>query len=1587
MATFSYPNFSLAFNNVTVYTPNSWGMTNYVEIDNIPPDNVISVTASSGLVCITSTLTDYQTAIDNSLFRPSISNFKTTTGSIFIIAMLSVPAEGATESANVSLIIANNTYSASYTVTCSNVKSQFKFNKVTNATPGNDVTSNIITLTGLVAGDEIRANGGYFNISLNGDLFSTNPTLTIGSNGSASVALKSTYANLVQNKGNSVSLSFYRNGVSIGQVSDYWDMDTTPIAGITDFTNVTNAEVNTEYTDSIQVSNFPVGNTLTVTATGGKIKTGNFDWNDSIRVTVDGSAGFSLNAKVITGSAENETTVFTVTIGTIKKSWTVTTKTSTAISGSSTVTTPTTPVFVPDSSDNTKESFGFVDQNDVLTSYIATSNVIKVTGFTVGKPLEVSTIETNANFSVSVDGSAWSSFTKHYPVYNHNGNLYLQATLKASASFDDSIGMNVVIKEDWGVGHVNSKTYSSRIWRVTTTKPASTGGTGTSTQEITQYDNVTTNHNATDLTLVINSTTNVFGGEVFSPLQRLTGFLPNTPVDFIGYGCEVTIMPEELDRTYSPSLSSQANSYGNRFFRLRTITPSTVSGQTSKTVTASYSFTDKNDNNYYKTGNITWNISLSTSATTTGSVTSVVTTGTTPSITIPTITELTYSSNFILNVSSKNNVELNTEVLSDIIKIIGLPTSGQIKITTTGGEVAISSSSSSLSSNFKSENTFVITGDVYVQFKSTSGTTYSKTTTVNIGFEITSGSSSKTSGSALWVVSTKSNSTIQTGSNNNTPIFTVYEEPEIDSEPDGLQFVDVVDANTSEIIESEQITVTDLTPDQWIQVHTGGVTTGSKIKAATTVAGLSSAPWVNQYNVKISSSGSIAVAAKLTSSNSIGETVSTTIFVGKADTTWNVTTTKTLVSTSDQQESTSSDVSNTGGGGGGGGGTVGSLSLDKAPPMVIPIRPFVGNELAVLKAQYAATVNNGGGYLTEYSTHLGKYLFSKDVLIEFGYLKAGSTDFKMENWTAMNGFRNYRAFIAAGDFQEFLFDSLMAKRAAQLEAENIKISEMSVLSAAGLLMCAVRYGVPVVKTFASTLAGSNTGTGTGTGTSTSSESGEVTTTETKLAHGGSAIMDNNKCYITVIFQEISIDFTNSNSNVELFITNFDQVKTTSYNVDSGNKVFPKDAVTRHITIYARTIGTTTPLPIKVTYSDTTYSDTTHFVVTVINSETGTAIATTVNNSQQTSRILSVNGSINDTVTGNDSRYYKIDLTAGTTYEFTCSSTDALNKMDSMLYLTNASGSELTFNDDYLNAVRDSQITYKVPTSGTYYLKVTNVASNPTSGNFTISAKTKQSTASATITKWKQVACGHANTIAIKEADNTLWTWGNNIVGQLGVVTTSEAQLSPIQIGDKKWKQVACGEGHVMAIKDDNTLWAWGSNVFGVLGVNTTATNQLSPIQIGEDRDWKQVACGTYHTLAIKEDNTLWAWGYKTSGQLGVVTTSISPIQVGDKKWKQVAGGTNHTLAIKDDNTLWAWGNNTVGQLGVVTTSNDQLSPIQVGDKKWKQVACGTKHTLAIKDDNTLWAWGKNDEGQLGVVTTAEKQTSPIQVGDVGDRNQ
>jgi alpha-tubulin suppressor-like RCC1 family protein len=220
--------------------------------------------------------------------------------------------------------------------------------------------------------------------------------------------------------------------------------------------------------------------------------------------------------------------------------------------------------------------------------------------------------------------------------------------------------------------------------------------------------------------------------------------------------------------------------------------------------------------------------------------------------------------------------------------------------------------------------------------------------------------------------------------------------------------------------------------------------------------------------------------------------------------------------------------------------------------------------------------------------------------------------------------------------------------------------------------------------------------------------------------------------------------------------------------------------------------------------------------------------------------------------------------------------------------------------------------------------------------------------------WKQVSANGYRTAAIK-TDGSLWTWGDGRQGMLGNnATTNRSTPVTTFIGGNTWKSVAGGTLHTAAIKTDGSLWVWGYNNVGQLGINNTDQRREIPVTtFSGGTTWKSVVCVGYHTVAIKTDGSLWVWGYNNVGQLGInnTTNRLTPVTTfaGGNNWKQVSANGHHTAAIKTDGSLWTWGLNNTGQLGnfADTTRSTPVTTF-AGGNNWKQVDAGTSHTAAIK---------------------------------------
>ncbi|MYM32855.1 hypothetical protein GTP38_00635 [Duganella sp. FT94W] len=241
------------------------------------------------------------------------------------------------------------------------------------------------------------------------------------------------------------------------------------------------------------------------------------------------------------------------------------------------------------------------------------------------------------------------------------------------------------------------------------------------------------------------------------------------------------------------------------------------------------------------------------------------------------------------------------------------------------------------------------------------------------------------------------------------------------------------------------------------------------------------------------------------------------------------------------------------------------------------------------------------------------------------------------------------------------------------------------------------------------------------------------------------------------------------------------------------------------------------------------------------------------------------------------------------------------------------------------------------------------------------------------TTWVAVSAGKYHVLALK-ADGTLWAWGSNNAGQLGDLSTINRQ-APVKVGgtDKTntatWIAFSAGATHSLGIQKDGTLWAWGNNTDGQLGNSTSSSAPVSvPTKIGT-LTYIAVAAGGAHSMAIGTDGVLYGWGSNGRGQIGnnaTTATVTAPAPIGDfKDWTLVSTGGLHTLAVRKNGTLWAWGANGDGQLGD-GSGLDASSPVQVGtDTTWTGISAGDNHSAALKADNSLWTWGLNAKGQLG----------------------
>ncbi|KAK9767938.1 hypothetical protein K7432_001801 [Basidiobolus ranarum] len=243
--------------------------------------------------------------------------------------------------------------------------------------------------------------------------------------------------------------------------------------------------------------------------------------------------------------------------------------------------------------------------------------------------------------------------------------------------------------------------------------------------------------------------------------------------------------------------------------------------------------------------------------------------------------------------------------------------------------------------------------------------------------------------------------------------------------------------------------------------------------------------------------------------------------------------------------------------------------------------------------------------------------------------------------------------------------------------------------------------------------------------------------------------------------------------------------------------------------------------------------------------------------------------------------------------------------------------------------------------------------------------------------------GGGNHTAVVTNSGVLYLCGQNSDGQLGL---------PLEIADvhiykrfssvHKWKSVACGWNHTLALTSEGVVYSFGNNAFLQLGnandKASTHVGYLLPLP-----KVKQISCGLRHSMAVTEDGHVYSWGANRHGQTGQKwekTSSVNKVE-GLSKVKKVVCGQYHSVVLTETSQVYVFGLNKHGLLGIspqeinssflpvemiFSTSRDMESPIV-------DISSGWNHITVLDQQGHLYTWGRNDHFQLGMSVVEDNE--------------
>ena len=247
----------------------------------------------------------------------------------------------------------------------------------------------------------------------------------------------------------------------------------------------------------------------------------------------------------------------------------------------------------------------------------------------------------------------------------------------------------------------------------------------------------------------------------------------------------------------------------------------------------------------------------------------------------------------------------------------------------------------------------------------------------------------------------------------------------------------------------------------------------------------------------------------------------------------------------------------------------------------------------------------------------------------------------------------------------------------------------------------------------------------------------------------------------------------------------------------------------------------------------------------------------------------------------------------------------------------------------------------------------------------------------------KVVGGGSNFAALK-GNGTVWTWGYNNYGQLGLGDTNN-RTEPTQTNMKNVIDIAAGTNHILVLKSDGTVWSTGTNKYGQLGDGSTVdSNSFHKVKLNENGEYLEnivsIAAGYSTSYAVTSDGEVYGWGSNDDGELGQANQSTDPVTYPVKMKKisniiQVAAGANHAIMLDVNGNVWATGYNSSGQLGTGDKATQTLPQQMVSVSGIKEIAAGTNHSVMLTEGGNVLSAGSSIKSQMGDGSSTDRTTA------------